>query len=108
MKGYYDGVIDFTINDLSPNTVYYFKVWAGNGCAPGDWSSWKMVKTGVIYYENYVSDNKINSLNEEKELKNFQKTTKESILPSSDESSENQNKPIENNQTIEVKPKISW
>lgn len=38
-QGRYEGVIDFTINLLSPNTAYYFKVRAGNGCAPGPWSN---------------------------------------------------------------------
>lgn len=44
-KGYYDGVIDYTVKDLIPNTKYYFKVRAGNGCATGNWSSWLMAKT---------------------------------------------------------------
>jgi flagellar basal body rod protein FlgG len=49
-KGYYDGVIDYTVNDLTPNTKYYFKVRAGNGCATGVWSGWLEAKTegGVV------------------------------------------------------------
>lgn len=43
--GYYTGVISFTIEKLSPNTVYYFKVRGGNGCAPGFWSDWLKAKT---------------------------------------------------------------
>lgn len=33
------GVMSITINDLNPNTTYYFKVRGGNGCAPGGWSN---------------------------------------------------------------------
>lgn len=44
-KGRYDGVIDYTINELTPNTNYYFKVRAGNGCATGAWSKWLLAKT---------------------------------------------------------------
>ncbi|MFA6017101.1 MAG: ice-binding family protein [Patescibacteria group bacterium] len=33
------GVASYTINDLDPNTAYYFKVRGGNGCAPGGWSN---------------------------------------------------------------------
>lgn len=35
------GVMSITINDLNPNTTYYFKVRGGNGCAPGGWSNSK-------------------------------------------------------------------
>ncbi|MEK7597714.1 MAG: fibronectin type III domain-containing protein [Patescibacteria group bacterium] len=44
-KGFYDGVINYTINELAPNTKYYFKVRAGNGCATGNWSNWLTAKT---------------------------------------------------------------
>lgn len=33
------GVESYTINHLSPQTKYYFKVRGGNGCAPGEWSN---------------------------------------------------------------------
>lgn len=33
------GVGNYTVNDLNPNTTYYFKVRGGNGCAPGGWSN---------------------------------------------------------------------
>lgn len=33
------GVIVKEINFLSPNTIYYFRVRAGNGCATGPWST---------------------------------------------------------------------
>jgi hypothetical protein len=44
-RGFYTGVLDFTINALAPNTQYYFKVRGGNGCAPGAWSNILAVKT---------------------------------------------------------------
>ena len=37
--------LSYTINALSPNTTYYFKVRGGNGCMPGNWSSVKSVTT---------------------------------------------------------------
>lgn len=39
------GVISQTINDLAPNTTYYFTVRAGNGCATGNWSNYLAAKT---------------------------------------------------------------
>ncbi len=41
-----DGVQSYTINALSPNTKYFFKIRASNGCMPGPWSRTMMVKTG--------------------------------------------------------------
>ncbi|MEO6509109.1 MAG: DUF5050 domain-containing protein [Patescibacteria group bacterium] len=39
------GALNYTINGLSPNTVYYFKTRAGNGCMPGEWSNNFKIKT---------------------------------------------------------------
>jgi hypothetical protein len=52
------GVIVYSVYALRPNTVYYFKVRAGNGCMPGDWSKTLKIKTtykGITgkYYENF-------------------------------------------------------
>lgn len=44
-QGYYDGVLSYVINYLNPNTTYYFKVRAGNGCMPGDWGNEMWAKT---------------------------------------------------------------
>jgi hypothetical protein len=44
-RGYAPGVIYYTINELSPNTIYYFQVRAGNGCKPGDWGNTLSAKT---------------------------------------------------------------
>ncbi|CAN5279008.1 hypothetical protein BH10PAT2_BH10PAT2_1380 [soil metagenome] len=40
-----DGVISVDVNALKANTVYYFRVRAGNGCMPGDWSNELAAKT---------------------------------------------------------------
>jgi len=42
---YNNGVLSYTINSLLPNTTYYFKVRAGNGCMPGDWGNTLGAKT---------------------------------------------------------------
>lgn len=55
-KGFYNGVIDYTINELAPNTNYYFKVRAGNDCATGNWSHWLVAKTDAVYTQT-VLDN---------------------------------------------------
>lgn len=39
------GAITFPINALAPNTKYFFKVRAGNGCRPGEWSNTLSIKT---------------------------------------------------------------
>lgn len=41
-----NGVITVDVQSLHPTTVYYFKVRAGNGCQPGDWSNVLVVTTG--------------------------------------------------------------
>lgn len=42
-----EGVISYTINALPPDTRLYFKVRAGNGCMPGDWSRTMSITTGA-------------------------------------------------------------
>lgn len=42
----WDGVISVNVSALSPNTVYYFKVRAGNGCMPGEWSNVMVARSG--------------------------------------------------------------
>jgi hypothetical protein len=44
-RGYAGGVIYYTINELNPNTIYYFQVRAGNGCKPGEWGNTLSAKT---------------------------------------------------------------
>lgn len=43
--GVYGGVISYTINHLSPNTRYYFRVRADNGCRQGYWSDTLSART---------------------------------------------------------------
>lgn len=57
-----NGVISYTINDLNPNSVYYFKVAAGNGCKSGEYSgimsittTSKNSKNGKIFYKDFPS-----------------------------------------------------
>lgn len=40
------GVVSVEIGKLQRNTRYYFKVRAGNGCQPGDWSNTLSATTG--------------------------------------------------------------
>ena len=40
-----EGVQNFTVNLLSPASIYYFKVRGQNGCMPGDWSDIKSATT---------------------------------------------------------------
>ncbi len=54
-----EGIQNFKVNLLKPNTTYYFKVRANNGCMPGDWSQILKVKTlrsetpkPAIYYKS--------------------------------------------------------
>ena len=42
-----EGVQSATVNYLNPNTIYFFKVRADNGCAPGEWSNILMAKTSL-------------------------------------------------------------
>lgn len=41
-----NGVISVDVSALAANTAYYFKVRAGNGCMPGDWSNEMAARTG--------------------------------------------------------------
>ena len=38
-QGPTSGAVTYTVNALTPNSTYYFKVRANNGCAPGPWSN---------------------------------------------------------------------
>lgn len=50
------GVLSYTVNDLSHNTLFYFKIYSQNDCANGNWGNSLSVKTdGKTYYKNLVS-----------------------------------------------------
>ena len=51
--GQYEGVIDFTINALNPDTKYYFRVRADNGCRQG-WMSDTMSVTTDLDFKAYT------------------------------------------------------
>ena len=56
-QGQSGGVLQYTINELQPNTKYYIKIRAGNGCATGNWSNTMMVTTSSstnkkVFYKN--------------------------------------------------------
>ncbi len=60
-QGNSSGVLQYTINDLSPNLTYYMKVRPYNGCKPGNWSNQMKITTtkssngAIQYYENFLS-----------------------------------------------------
>jgi hypothetical protein len=54
-----EGVQNYTISLLRPNTVYYFKVRGQNGCKSGEWSNIMQIRTQrkgaispIIYYKS--------------------------------------------------------
>ena len=49
-----NGTNIYTVNYLNPNTTYYFRVRAGNGCATGSWSNEISAKT-----KGFVSFNQL-------------------------------------------------
>jgi|GEM_PF-2307485 len=57
LSGNSKGVMSYTINELSPNSTYYLRVRAGNGCATGGWSNTMAVKVGTTktYYKSLLS-----------------------------------------------------
>ena len=55
-----EGVQNYTITQLKPNTTYYFKIRAQNGCTPGDWSNIFKVNTrarGVTKVTSFFKKN---------------------------------------------------
>lgn len=65
--GQYEGVINFTINALNPDTKYYFRVRADNGCRQG-WMSDTMsattdldFKANAKYDDSSTKESSINS-----------------------------------------------
>lgn len=52
-SGQYDGVMNYTINSLNPNTEYYFRVIALNGCRYGYWSDSMSARTNWPFKSYY-------------------------------------------------------
>ncbi len=62
-QGSSSGVLSYTINELSPSAIYYFRIRAGNGCSTGDWGNEMKITTikkgssaGRRYYKNLLSE----------------------------------------------------
>ncbi len=57
----------YLVSALSPNTTYYFRVRAGNGCATGEWSNEISAKTkGFISFNQLnITRTELNSIEEE-------------------------------------------
>lgn len=49
-----DSRMTYLVNDLKPNTTYYFKVRGGNGCMPGSWSNEVAVTTHAILVKQHL------------------------------------------------------
>lgn len=63
------GSIAYTINHLSPQTGYFFKIRAKNDCQPGPWSNTIQIKTdaekrqgGLVYFAMYPMKRVLNLL----------------------------------------------
>jgi len=69
------GVQSYTIDELSPQTTYYFRVRGGNGCAPGDWSGWLAARTKSSFKEEQQEEEPVVTKEEESEKE-------ETIFPS--------------------------
>jgi hypothetical protein len=60
-QGFSSGAITFSIHYLSPNTTYYFRTRASNGCSSGSWSNivrattTRYPKQTRIFYKSLVS-----------------------------------------------------
>lgn len=55
-SGYYDGVLSYQINFLEPNSRYYFRVIAVNGCRYGYWSDTLSARTNWDFKSFYRVD----------------------------------------------------
>ncbi|MCW1949140.1 MAG: DUF2341 domain-containing protein [Candidatus Shapirobacteria bacterium] len=57
-----EGVQNFTINLLKPNTIYYLKVRGQIGCMPGGWSNIMKIQTNSqIFYKNFSPSTNLSS-----------------------------------------------
>lgn len=60
-QGYSNGALKHTVSGLKPNTTYYFRIRAGNGCAAGEWDKKMLAKTTSSskitkrFYKNMVA-----------------------------------------------------
>ena len=61
-QGKSGGALSYSINSLSSNATYYFRVRGGNGCMPGSWGNEMKITTakkgttgGIQYYKDFPS-----------------------------------------------------
>jgi hypothetical protein len=96
----YEGVQKYTINDLNPNQIYYFKVRGQNDCAPGPWS--QVLSTQTLGGFQRPSLENIEDLisNKKMEINSIEIETKKSDLEKlSDQENKEENYDVE----IEIK-----
>ena len=92
----HEGVQNFTINLLKPNTTYYFKVRGQNGCMPGEWSNViKITTNNKIYYQNSLPTKNIpiKTVSQKIPVKTINPTPVVEIIPTSAPESKPQTKP---------------
>jgi hypothetical protein len=82
------GAIYYTVNELNLNSIYSFKVRAGNGCASGEWSKTMKISTtgGKVvkkYYSSLISsvNGNVNNLVGKLPIVNKLIQTKPTIVP---------------------------
>lgn len=88
-----EGVQSYTVYQLKPNTIYYFKVRGQNGCMPGNWGNILKIKTtsskSIVkkYYSNVISNitntvgSAIKKINFKPTPKTTSKTKNNVVLP---------------------------
>lgn len=87
------GQMTYLVRLLSPNTTYYFRVRAGNGCAVGPWSNEISAKTRTL-----VAFNQLDIVSSELTFDSFDSNEQESAQPKN---------AAKHCQTYTVKPKDS-
>lgn len=114
-----DGVMAFQINHLKPNTTYYFKIRAQNGCAPGFFGDVMSAKTKKWYQlsktANYKYGNVLNKIIIDNSITNIaqQETTEKNQKKESENETqvtitEKQEKTHEEIKTENKKEKEQW
>ena len=77
-QSYSGGVLKYTISKLQPNTKYYFKIRAGNGCATGNWGNTMVASTTNNSKQTRAFYKSTNILTK---IVNLVKKTTNSLLP---------------------------
>lgn len=72
-----NGVQQYSVNYLSPDTTYYFKIRGQSGCAPGNWSNIFSAKTKSAYVLVPITDSE-ELVDTQEPLENMEETDRES------------------------------